>query len=335
MPVCLGAYARFEPGDEGQDPAAVARPVRRRQGHRRLHRPQPESRGQDRGQQAGNALGLPEAGEPRQRDSRPRHGAGHPRAGRAGGGFGHGAHLARRGAARPADRQPRPQHPAGGKGGGHPDGLPLDGQPPDDDQRLLAPFVRSQGPRRRAPVPDRHGQARAAAPVPGPRVQPRGDVGQLRVLRPQDRAGVRRGGGEDGRAPGRPAGGESMGGVPRLFHDLEGHLRALEIGGSEMWGINMCLGNWQAMGIDLHHAIRSLGGEKIFMGHVQGRRRHRPGFRGDLPRPRRLRPPRRRPLPQPRRLRGPSGAGALAPRRRGRGLPPGQRLRPGGTCGRS
>ena len=61
----------------------------------------------------------------------------------------------------------------------------------------------------------------------------------------------------------------SMGGVPRLFHDLEGHLRALEIGGSEMWGINMCLGNWQAMGIDLDHAIRSLGGERIFMGHVQ------------------------------------------------------------------
>ena len=50
---------------------------------------------------------------------------------------------------------------------------------------------------------------------------------------------------------------------------LEGHLRALEIGNSPLWGINMCLGNWQAMGIDLDHAIDSLGGHRIFMGHVQ------------------------------------------------------------------
>ena len=62
---------------------------------------------------------------------------------------------------------------------------------------------------------------------------------------------------------------ESMGGMPRLFYNLEGHLRALEIADSPVWGINMCLGNWQAMGIDLDHAINSLGGEKIFMGHVQ------------------------------------------------------------------
>ena len=61
----------------------------------------------------------------------------------------------------------------------------------------------------------------------------------------------------------------SMGGVPRLFYNLEGHVRALEIGSSPVWGINMCLGNWQAMGVDLDQAIRTLGGENIFMGHVQ------------------------------------------------------------------
>ena len=60
-----------------------------------------------------------------------------------------------------------------------------------------------------------------------------------------------------------------MGGMPRLFYNLEGHQRALEMADSPIWGINMCLGNWQAMGIDLDEAIRTLGGEKIFMGHVQ------------------------------------------------------------------
>ena len=62
---------------------------------------------------------------------------------------------------------------------------------------------------------------------------------------------------------------ESMGGIPRLVYNLEGHVRALEIGASPMWGINMCLGNWQAMGIDLDQAIQTLGGERIFMGHIQ------------------------------------------------------------------
>lgn len=62
----------------------------------------------------------------------------------------------------------------------------------------------------------------------------------------------------------------SMGGIPRLFYNLEGHVRAMEIANnSPVWGINMCLGNWQAMGIDLDHAIETLGGERIFMGHVQ------------------------------------------------------------------
>ena len=62
---------------------------------------------------------------------------------------------------------------------------------------------------------------------------------------------------------------ESMGGMPRLFHNLEGHVRAMEIGNSPLWGINLCLGNWQAMGIDLDEVITTLGGDKIFQGHVQ------------------------------------------------------------------
>jgi len=62
---------------------------------------------------------------------------------------------------------------------------------------------------------------------------------------------------------------ESMGGMPRLFYNLEGHVRALEIGNSPLWGINLCLGNWQAMGIDLHEVITTLGGDKIFQAHVQ------------------------------------------------------------------
>lgn len=62
---------------------------------------------------------------------------------------------------------------------------------------------------------------------------------------------------------------ESMGGMPRLFYNLEGHVRALEIGNSPLWGINLCLGNWQAMGIDLDEVITTLGGDRIFQGHVQ------------------------------------------------------------------
>ncbi len=64
---------------------------------------------------------------------------------------------------------------------------------------------------------------------------------------------------------------EKLGGIPRLFHDFEGHRRAMEMADSTSSGLNLCLGNWTAMGTDILAAIRHFGqrGQLVY-GHLQG-----------------------------------------------------------------
>ncbi len=64
---------------------------------------------------------------------------------------------------------------------------------------------------------------------------------------------------------------ESLGGAPRLFHTFEGFQRAMEIADSPMSGLNLCLGNWTAMGTDIVAAVKHFGSKgQIFYGHAQG-----------------------------------------------------------------
>ncbi len=73
---------------------------------------------------------------------------------------------------------------------------------------------------------------------------------------------------------------EELGGIPRLFGSPEGHARAMEIAGSSASGLNLCLGNWTAMGTDIPAAIRHHGecGDIVY-GHVQGVQGAVPAFR--------------------------------------------------------
>jgi mannonate dehydratase len=60
-------------------------------------------------------------------------------------------------------------------------------------------------------------------------------------------------------------------GLPRLFGSVAGYERAMQIANSPASGINFCLGNWTAMGVDLIAAIRHFGGRgQIVYGHAQG-----------------------------------------------------------------
>jgi mannonate dehydratase len=71
-----------------------------------------------------------------------------------------------------------------------------------------------------------------------------------------------------------------LGGIPRLFSTVAGHERALAIAKSPASGLNMCLGNWTAMGVDIPAAIRHFGARgQIVYGHVQGVQRRESGFR--------------------------------------------------------
>ncbi|MBV7334145.1 mannonate dehydratase [Chloroflexi bacterium TSY] len=64
---------------------------------------------------------------------------------------------------------------------------------------------------------------------------------------------------------------EKLGGIPRLFYNQEGFQRAMELAASPMSGLNFCLGNWTAMGVDIQAAIRYFGKRgQIIYGHVQG-----------------------------------------------------------------
>lgn len=70
-----------------------------------------------------------------------------------------------------------------------------------------------------------------------------------------------------------------LGGVPRLFGTVAGHDRAMAIANSQASGLNFCLGNWTAMGIDTVAAIRHFGRRgQIVYGHVQGVRGSVPSF---------------------------------------------------------
>lgn len=71
-----------------------------------------------------------------------------------------------------------------------------------------------------------------------------------------------------------------LGGIPRLFSTLEGHERAMTLANSPASGLNLCLGNWTAMGVDIPAAVRHFGARgQILYGHVQGVQRTEDGFR--------------------------------------------------------
>ena len=54
----------------------------------------------------------------------------------------------------------------------------------------------------------------------------------------------------------------------------------MDIAGSSASGLNFCLGNWTAMGVDIQAAIRQFGGrDQIVYGHVQGVQGTGPSFR--------------------------------------------------------
>jgi mannonate dehydratase len=74
---------------------------------------------------------------------------------------------------------------------------------------------------------------------------------------------------------------ESLGGIPRLFTGPEGYKRGLALAdNSPMSGINLCLGNWTAMGTDIIADIQHFGGRgQIFYGHLQGVQGTVPSFR--------------------------------------------------------
>jgi mannonate dehydratase len=73
---------------------------------------------------------------------------------------------------------------------------------------------------------------------------------------------------------------ESLGGIPRLFRNAAGFERAMAIADSPASGLNLCLGNWTAMGADIPAAIRQFGARgQIFYGHAQGVQGLGPSFR--------------------------------------------------------
>ena len=72
---------------------------------------------------------------------------------------------------------------------------------------------------------------------------------------------------------------DSVGGIARIFHSPEGYQRAMDMAGSPASGVNLCLGNWTAMGVDIPASIRQFGGRgRILYGHAQGVRGAVPRF---------------------------------------------------------
>lgn len=85
------------------------------------------------------------------------------------------------------------------------------------------------------------------------------------VLPVAERAGVRL-----ALHPDDPPVSEKLGGVPRLFRGFEQFKRAMELVPSDNHGLEFCLGNWSAMGADLHDVIEYFGErEEIFHVHFQ------------------------------------------------------------------
>lgn len=70
-----------------------------------------------------------------------------------------------------------------------------------------------------------------------------------------------------------------LGGIPRLFHDFKGFQRAMQIASSPASGLNFCLGNWTAMGLDILEAIRYFGSKgQLIYSHAQGVKGTVPSF---------------------------------------------------------
>ena len=73
---------------------------------------------------------------------------------------------------------------------------------------------------------------------------------------------------------------EKLGGVARLFRNVDGFRRAMALADSPASGLILCLGNWTAMGVDILAAIRHFGtrGQIIYV-HAQGVQGTVPSFR--------------------------------------------------------
>lgn len=64
---------------------------------------------------------------------------------------------------------------------------------------------------------------------------------------------------------------KSLGGMPRLFGSPEGFRKGVDIANSPNIGLNMCLGNWAAMGTDILAAVDEFGSRGlIYYAHAQG-----------------------------------------------------------------
>jgi mannonate dehydratase len=77
---------------------------------------------------------------------------------------------------------------------------------------------------------------------------------------------------------------DTLGGVARIFRNVEGYRRAFEIAGSENFGICLCIGTWaeggKMMGLDPVEAVRHFGAQKkIFKVHFRNVSSPLPKFR--------------------------------------------------------
>ena len=62
-----------------------------------------------------------------------------------------------------------------------------------------------------------------------------------------------------------------VGGIARIFNNPEGYRRAMDLAGSPASAVNLCLGNWTAMGTDIPASIRQFGERGLILyGHAQG-----------------------------------------------------------------
>jgi mannonate dehydratase len=72
----------------------------------------------------------------------------------------------------------------------------------------------------------------------------------------------------------------SLGGIARIFNSPENYQRAMDLTDSPTSGINLCLGNWTAMGTDILASVRQFGEQgRILYGHAQGVQGTVPNFK--------------------------------------------------------
>ena len=72
---------------------------------------------------------------------------------------------------------------------------------------------------------------------------------------------------------------ESLGGIARIFRNLEGFKRAVELAASSNFGLNFCMGSWSEMGPGVPEALAYFGARgKIFYVHFRDVKGYVPKF---------------------------------------------------------